>query len=42
MAVSAQAQPASAQTIEGYVGEQMDNARLGPLHWRVLALVASG
>src|SRR5436853_5675039 len=42
MAVSAQAQPASAQTIEGYVGEQMDNARLGPVHWRVLALVASG
>jgi putative MFS transporter len=33
---------ASAQTIEGFVGEQMDNARMGPLHWRVLALVASG
>ncbi len=32
----------SAQTIEGYVGEQMDNAAMGPLHWRVLALVASG
>jgi MFS transporter, putative metabolite:H+ symporter len=42
MAVSAQAQPASVQTIEAYVGEQMDNARMGPLHWRVLALVASG
>src|SRR5260370_17223917 len=42
MAVSAQAQPASAQTIEAYVGEQMDNARMGPIHWRVLGLVASG
>jgi putative MFS transporter len=31
-----------AQTIEAYVGEQMDNARMGPLHWRVLTLVASG
>src|SRR5438270_13100222 len=42
MAVSAQAQPAPGQTVEAYVGEQMDNARMGPLHWRVLALVASG
>src|SRR5437870_12395981 len=33
---------ASAQTIEGYVGDQMDNARMGPIHWQVLALVASG
>ncbi len=42
MAQSA-AQPAvSAQTIEAYVGEAMDNARMGPIHWRVLALVASG
>jgi len=32
----------SAQTIEGFVGEAMDNATMGPLHWRVLALVASG
>jgi putative MFS transporter len=39
---AATAAAASAQTIEGFVGEQMDNARLGPLHWRVLALVASG
>jgi len=31
-----------AQTIEAYVGEAMDNARMGPIHWRVLALVASG
>jgi putative MFS transporter len=36
------AQTARAQTIEAYVGEQMDNAPMGPLHWRVLALVASG
>jgi len=32
----------SAQTIEAYVGDAMDNAAMGPLHWRVLALVASG
>jgi MFS transporter, putative metabolite:H+ symporter len=32
----------SAQTIEAYVGEAMDNAEMGPIHWRVLALVASG
>jgi MFS transporter, putative metabolite:H+ symporter len=31
-----------AQTIEAFVGEQMDNASMGPIHWRVLALVASG
>ncbi|HZT89032.1 MAG TPA: MFS transporter [Stellaceae bacterium] len=31
-----------ARTIEGYVGEAMDNAPMGPIHWRVLALVASG
>src|SRR5256714_397240 len=42
MAVSAQAQPESAQTIEGYVGAQLDNARMGPIHWRVLGLVAAG
>jgi MFS transporter, putative metabolite:H+ symporter len=41
MAVSAQ--PAQTiQTIESYVGNTMDNARMGPIHWRVLALVASG
>jgi putative MFS transporter len=39
---AATAAATSAQTIEGFVGEQMDNARMGPLHWRVLALVASG
>src|SRR5436305_13215026 len=37
---AATAAATSAQTIEGFVGEQMDNARMGPLHWRVLALVA--
>jgi hypothetical protein len=26
------------QTIESFVGEAMDEARMGPLHWRVLAL----
>jgi putative MFS transporter len=31
-----------AQTIEAYVGETMDAARMGPVHWQVLALVASG
>ena len=31
-----------AQTIESYVGEVMDNTPMGPIHWRVLALVASG
>ena len=32
----------SAQSVEAYVAEQMDNASMGPIHWRVLALVASG
>ena len=31
-----------AQTIEAYVGDAMDNTPMGPIHWRVLALVASG
>ena len=31
-----------AQTIEAYVGDAMDNARMGPIHWRVLGLVAAG
>ena len=42
----AQSQPAraaaGAQTIEGYVGETMDGLSMGPIHWQVLALVASG
>src|SRR6202051_4390378 len=33
---------ATAQTIEAYVGESMDNASMGRIHWQVLALVASG
>ncbi len=33
---------AGAQTIEAYVGTTMDAARMGPIHWRVLALVSSG
>src|SRR5580704_15722589 len=32
----------SAQTIEAYVGETMDNAPMGAIHWRLLALVAAG
>ena len=32
----------SVQTIGSLVGEAMDEARMGPLHWRVLALVAAG
>jgi len=39
---AAERRPAGGQTIEAYVGETMDNARMGPMHWRVLALVASG
>jgi len=31
-----------AQTIEAYVGNALDNARMGPIHWRVLSLVAAG
>ena len=38
----AQSAAAMAQTIEAYVGETMDAARMGPVHWQVLALVASG
>jgi putative MFS transporter len=32
----------TAQTIESFVGDAMDEARMGPLHWRLLALVAAG
>jgi putative MFS transporter len=31
-----------AQTIEGFVGMSMDNARLSPIHYRVFALIAAG
>ena len=41
MAGSTQPAPA-AETIEAFVGRTMDDARMGPIHWRVLALVASG
>ena len=41
MAQTAQQQPA-ATTIEAYVGQTMDEARMGPIHWQVLGLVASG
>ena len=42
MAQSAQARPGAAQTIEAFVGETMDDARMGAIHWRVLALVSAG
>jgi putative MFS transporter len=31
-----------AQTIEGFVGRAMDDARMGPIHYRVFALIAAG
>ncbi len=31
-----------AQTIEGFVGTSMDEARLSPIHYRVFALIAAG
>jgi putative MFS transporter len=31
-----------AQTIEGFVGTAMDNARLSPIHYRVFTLIAAG
>jgi hypothetical protein len=31
-----------AQSIEAFVGDTMDDARMTPIHWRVLALVAGG
>jgi putative MFS transporter len=30
------------QSIESYVGDAMDNARMGPIQWQVLALAAGG
>jgi MFS transporter, putative metabolite:H+ symporter len=33
---------ATGQTIEAYVAAQLDEARLGPIHWRVMALVTAG
>src|ERR1700722_3448287 len=31
-----------AQTIEGFVGTSLDNARLSPIHYRVFTLIAAG
>ncbi len=31
-----------AQTIEGFVGTSMDNARMSPIHYRVFILIAAG
>jgi hypothetical protein len=31
-----------AQSIEGFVGTSMDEARLSPIHYRVFALIAAG
>jgi MFS transporter, putative metabolite:H+ symporter len=31
-----------AQTIEGFVGSALDEARMSPIHWRVFALIAAG
>ena len=31
-----------AQTIEGFVGTSLDNAKISPLHIRVIALIAAG
>jgi MFS transporter, putative metabolite:H+ symporter len=35
-------QARSGQTIEAYVGNALDNARMGPIQWHVLALAAGG
>ena len=31
-----------AQTIEGFVGAALDEARMSPIHWRVFALISAG
>ena len=31
-----------AQTIEGFVGASLDEAKISPLHIRVIALIAAG
>ena len=33
---------AQTQTIEGYVGNALDEAKISPLHKRVIALIAAG
>ncbi len=40
--VTAQAASGSAQTIEGFVGASLDDAKISPLHRRVVALIAAG
>ncbi|MGD0432925.1 MAG: MFS transporter [Acetobacteraceae bacterium] len=42
MAQTIEVPTVSAQTIEGFVGTSMDNARLSPTHYRVFALIAAG
>jgi putative MFS transporter len=42
MAQTVESQSTGAQTIEGFVGTSMDNARLSPVHYRVFALIAAG
>jgi MFS transporter, putative metabolite:H+ symporter len=42
MAQSTSQAAAAGQTIEAYVAAQLDDARLGPIHWRVMALVTAG
>ena len=31
-----------AQTVEGFVGTALDDARMSPIHWRVFALISAG
>ena len=40
--VTAQAAGGSTQTIEGFVGAALDEAKISPLHRRVIALIAAG
>ena len=40
--VTAQAAGAGAQTIEGFVNAALDDAKISPLHRRVIALIAAG
>src|ERR1700693_6611219 len=42
MAQAAVQSAGSAEAIEAYVARTMDEAPMGPIHWGVLALVASG
>jgi putative MFS transporter len=42
MAEATVARSRTGQTIAAYVGDAMDNARMGPIQWQVLALAAGG